>query len=231
MLIGHTDEEIDALFTENVDSLTFEELLYLGNLKEDLDDKLAVYTKTTEKFPKEWRGFNNLACVQYKKGDIAGSKTSIEKAKSLEANGTVFNNLGNVYLSEGNIEEAETSFQSATGVPEASAGQGAIAIKAGEYETAVDFFGEMCCFNAGLAKIMNGDFNGAIKAADCGNDKDNAYNFYLKAIAGARLGDTDVLFNNLRTACTKDNDLKEFAAKDMEFYKYFENDTFKTIVK
>jgi len=231
MLIGHTDEEIDALFKADPDSLTVEELLYLGNIKEDLDGKLAVYTKTTELFPKEWRGFNNLACVQYKKGDVAGSKTSIEKAKSLEANATVFNNLGNVYLSEGNYEEAETSFQSATGVPEAAAGQGALAIKAGEYSTAVDFFGELCSFNAGLAKIMNGDYDGAIQALDCGADKDNAYNFYLKAVAGARKGDTDILFNNLRTACTKDASLKELAAKDMEFFKYFENDTFKAIVK
>ncbi len=231
MLIGNTDEEIDALFASTPENLTVEELLYLGKLSTDMDKKLAVYTKTTELYAKDWRGFNNLACVQYKKGDITGSKTSIEKAKSLEANGTVFNNLGNVYLAEGNIEEAETSFQSATGVAEASLGQGVIAIKGGQYKNAVDFFGEFCSFNAGLAKLLNGDYDGAIKAADCGTDKDNAWNFYLKAVAGARKGDSDVLFNNLRTACAKNADLKEIAAKDMEFYKYLENDTFKTIVK
>lgn len=231
MLIGNTDEEIDALFASTPEELTVEELLYLGAFSTDLDKKLAVYTKTTEMYAKDWRGFNNLACVQYKKGDIAGSKTSIEKAKSLEANGTVFNNLGNVYLAEGNIEEAETNFQSATGVAEASLGQGVIAIKGGQYKNAVDFFGEFCSFNAGLAKLLNGDYDGAIQAVDCGDDKDNDWNFYLKAVAGARKGDSDVLFNNLRTACTKNADLKEIAAKDMEFYKYFENDTFKTIVK
>lgn len=231
MLIGNTDAEIDSLFNADPEKLTVEELLYLGKLSEDNAKKLAVYTKTTELFPKEWRGFNNLACIQYKEGNIAGAKTSIEKAKSLEANATVFNNLGNVALAEGDLETALTNYQSATGVPEASAGQGVIAIKAGEYDKAANFYGEGCCFNAGLAKILSGDFDGAIKAADCGADKDDAYNFYIKAIAGARKGDTDVLFNNLRTACTKDASLKELAAKDMEFYKYFENDTFKTIVK
>ncbi len=231
MLIGNTDAEIESLFTSDPAKLTVEELLYLGNLSTGLDKKLTVYTKTTELYPKEWRGFNNLACVQYKKGDVAGSKTSIEKAKSLEANGTVFNNLGNIQLAEGDLEAAETSYQSATGVAQASAGQGAIAIKAGEYKTAVDFFGEMCSFNAGLAKLMNGDYDGAIQATDCGDDKDDAYNFYLKAIAGARKGDSDILFNNLRTACTKDSSLKGLATKDMEFYKFFDNDTFKTIVK
>jgi hypothetical protein len=231
MLIGNTDAEIESLFTSDPATLTVEELLYLGNLSTGLDKKLTVYTKTTELYPKEWRGFNNLACVQYKKGDVAGSKTSIEKAKSLEANGTVFNNLGNVQLAEGDLEAAETSYQSATGVAQASAGQGVIAIKAGEYTTAVDFFGETCSFNAGLAKLMDGDYDGAIQATDCGDDKDDAYNFYLKAIAGARKGDSDILFNNLRTACTKDSSLKELATKDMEFYKFFDNDTFKTIVK
>lgn len=231
MLIGHTDEEIESLFNTDPSKLTVEELLYLGNLSTSNDKKIAVYSKTTELYPKEWRGFNNLACAQYKAGDIAASKTSIEKAKSLEANATVFNNLGNVYLSEGNMKEAETNFKSATGVPEASLGQGAIAIKNGQYKNAVDFYGSNNCFNAGLAKLMNGDYDGAVKAADGGEDKDNAYNFYLKAIAGARKNDTDLMFNNLRTACTKDASLKEFAAKDMEFFKYFENDTFKSIVK
>ncbi len=231
MLIGNTDAEIDSLFNADPAKLSVEEMLYLGAMSEDVDKKLAVYTKTTELYPKDWRGFNNLACVQCKKSDFVAARTAIDKAKSLEANATVFNVLGNVYLAEGNLEEAETSYQSATGVPAASIGQGVIAIKGGEYDKAANFFGDDCSFNAGLAKLLSGDNDGAVKATDCGSDKDDAHNFYLKAIAGARKGDTDVLFNNLRTACTKDSSLKEFAAKDMEFYKYFDNDTFKTIIK
>lgn len=55
--------------------------------------------------------------------------------------------------------------------------------------------------------------------------------FYLKAITGARQANDEVLFNNLRTAVTKDSKLKEFAKNDVEFIKYFENETFKDIVK
>lgn len=231
MNIGNTNEEIDALFTSNPEKLTVEEYLYLGNFSKTDDKKLAVYTKASQLYSTDWRCFNNLAAVQYRMGDYAAAKTSIQKAKSIEANGTVLNNLGNVYLTEGNIKEAETNFKSATGVPEASMGQGAIAIKNGQYKNAVEFYGTNSCFNAGLAKVLNGDFDGAVKAADGGMDKDDAMNYYLKAIAGARKNDTEVLFNNLRTACSKDAKLKEFAAKDMEFFKYFENDTFKSIVK
>jgi tetratricopeptide (TPR) repeat protein len=231
MNIGNTDEEIEALFTSNPEKLTVEEYLYLGNFSKTDDKKLAVYTKAAELYSTDWRCFNNLAAVQYRMGDYAAAKTSIQKAKSIEANATVLNNLGNVYLTEGNIKEAETNFKSATGVPEASMGQGVIAIKNGQYKNAVEFYGTNSCFNAGLAKVLNGDYDGAVKAADGGMDKDDAMNYYLKAIAGARKNDTEVLFNNLRTACSKDAKLKEFAAKDMEFFKYFENDTFKSIVK
>lgn len=231
MLIGNTDAEIDSLFSADPAKLSVEELLYLGKLTEDNNKKIQIYTKTTEMYPKDWRGFNNLAACQYNAGNYPAAKTAIEKAKSIEANATVFNNLGNVCLTEGNIEDAETNYKSATGVSEASVGQGVIAIKNGEYKSASEFYGEYCSFNAGLAKLLNGEYDDAVRATDCGTDKDDAYNYYLKAIAGARKNDTDLLFNNLRTACTKDASLKEFAAKDMEFFKYFDNDTFKTIIK
>lgn len=231
MLIGNTDEEIESLFANNSDKLTVEEYLYLGNLSTTDAKKLSVYTKASEKYNKDWRCFNNLAAVQYRMGDYAAARTSIEKAKSLEANATVFNNLGNVYLSSGDLKEAETNYKSATGVQEASMGQGVIAIKNGQYKNASEFYGSATCFNAGLAKLLNGENDAAIKAADLGKDKDEAMNYYLKAIAGARKNDTELMFNNLRTACTKDAKLKEFASKDMEFFKYFDNDTFKSIVK
>lgn len=231
MLIGKTDEEIDQVFAQNPETLTVEELLYLGQISTDLDKKLAVYTKTTELYPKDWRGFNNLSAVQYRKGDYQAAKTSIEKAKSLEANANVFNNLANVNLALGDVKEAETNYKSATGIPEAALGQGVIAIKQGQYKNAVDFFGESKTFNAALAQLLNKDYDKAIRTIDASDEKDDAMAYYLKAIIGARKNDSDMVFNNLRTACSKKPELKEFAANDVEFLKYFENDTFKTIVK
>ncbi|MDR2010595.1 MAG: hypothetical protein LBQ22_08955 [Bacteroidales bacterium] len=231
MLIGHTDEEINSIFDTDPSTLTMEELLYLGNMTDDNNKKLRVYTKTTELYPKDWRGFNNLGVVQYDMGNYSAAKTSIEKAKSLNANATIFNNLANVYLTENNLTEAENSYKSATGVAEASAGQGAISIKKGQYKTAVDFYGNDCSYNASLAKILNGDYDGAVKAIDCSKEKEDAMSYYLKAIVGARKGDSEMVFNNLRTATSKDSSLKAFAADDMEFYKYFDDATFKSIVK
>ena len=231
MLIGNTDAEINELFDNNVEKLSLEELIYLGKISDDLNRKLAVYTKCTELFPNEWRGFNNLGYTQYKLENYAAAKTAFEKAKSLNSNATVFNNLGTMALLDGNIESAKQNFTSATGISEASFGQGIIAIKEGNYNSAVQYFGADCSFNAGLAKLLDGKYDDAIKAAECGEDKDNAMNYYLKAVAGARKNDSDLLFNNLRTAVTKDASLKELAKTDMEFHKYFENNTFKAIVQ
>jgi tetratricopeptide (TPR) repeat protein len=231
MLIGHTDEEIKDLFNNNPSELTVEELLYLGLSTENIDERIKIYTKTTELYPKEWRGFNNLGCMQYEKGNYSAAKTALEKAKSIEANSTVFNNLANIYLTENNITEAENNYKTATGISEASIGQGAISIKKGQYKTAVDFFGSDCSYNAALAKLLNKDYDGALKAIDCSNEKEEAMSYYLKAIIGARKSDNNAVFSNLKTATGKDSKLKKLAKNDVEFFKYFEDATFKSIVE
>ncbi|MDD2199774.1 MAG: hypothetical protein PHE08_08630, partial [Bacteroidales bacterium] len=214
----------------DTDSLTQEELLYVATLYEDLNKKLEIYTAYTEKYNKDWRGFNNVGVIQYELNNIDAAKTALEKAKSLDANATVANNLGNVALLENDIEAAMEYFETATGVNEASYGLGIINIKKGVYGQAVDYFGDDCSFNAGLAKLLNGDTDGAIAAVDCATD-DNPKNYYLKAIAYARKANKDEVMNNLRNACGKDPVLKSYAAKDMEFHMYFDDPTFKEIVK
>jgi tetratricopeptide (TPR) repeat protein len=230
-LIGHTDEEIVALVDENIDSLKQEELLYAATLFEDMSKKLSIYTNYSEKFQDDWRGHNNVGAAQFELGNVEAAKTAFEKAKSAQANATVFNNMGSVELMQGNIEAAEENFKSATGVKEASIGMGIIKIKQGEYELAASYLADNCCFNAALAQLLNGDYDTAIRLAECGDDKDDAMNYYIKAVAGVRKGDTEIMFNNLRNACTKDAKLKNHAAKDVEFINYFEEQTFQNIVK
>ncbi len=230
--IGKTDDEIAAKYAEDPSQLTFKEIMHYGENTEDAAKRVEIYTKATELFPEEWSAYNNLACALYETKDFKAAKVALEKAKSKSnGNATVLNNMGNVALSEGNIEEAESNYASATGVSEASAGQGVIAIKKGQYQNASDFYGEDCSFNAGLAKVLNKENDNAMKALDCGEDKDDAMNYYLKAVVSARKSDNEGVFNNLRTACQKDSKLKEFAANDVEFINLFENDTFKSIVK
>ncbi len=230
--IGKTDEEIAAKYAENASELNFKEIMHYGEITKDAAKRVEIYTKATELFPEEWSAYNNLACALYETKDYKAAKTAIEKAKAKSnGNATVLNNLGNVALAEGNIDEAEANFSSATGVNQASAGQGIIAIKKGQYANAANFFGDDCSFNAGLAKVLNKDNENAMKALECGDDKDDAMNYYLKAVICARNANNEGVFNNLRTACQKDSKLKDFAAKDVEFINLFENETFQSIVK
>jgi len=55
--------------------------------------------------------------------------------------------------------------------------------------------------------------------------------YYVKAVVGARKQDSDMLFNNLRTAIEKNADLKQTAATDVEFRRYKEDATFTSIVE
>ncbi|HOE05172.1 MAG TPA: tetratricopeptide repeat protein [Bacteroidales bacterium] len=231
MLIGNTDDEIKAIYAKNSDELAQEEFLYCAFLYTDNNKKLEIYTKYTEKFNKDWRGFNNLGVVQYELNNLTASKTALEKAKSLNANATIFNNLGNVCLGLGEIEAAKEYYASATGIKEASFGQGIISVKEGKYKAATEYFGSDCSFNNALALLLNKNYDDAIAKASCGPEKENAMNYYLKAIAYARKGNKDEMFNNLRTAVSKDDSLKGKAKNDMEFFKYFEDATFKEIIK
>ena len=230
--IGHTDDEIAKIYKEDPSKLTFEEIMHYGETTEDAAKRVEIYTKATELFPNEWSAYNNLGAALYETKDYQAAKNALTKAKSLSnGNATVLNNMGNIALSEGNIAEAETNYASATGVSEASAGQGVIAIKKAQYANASNFYGDDCSFNAGLAKVLNKENDAALKALNCGEEKEDAMNYYLKAVVCARKTDAEGVFNNLRTACQKDSSLKDFAAKDVEFLNWFENETFKSIVK
>jgi tetratricopeptide (TPR) repeat protein len=230
--IGKTDEEIAKQYKDDPSLLSFTEIMHYGEITEDASKRVEIYTKATELYPNEWSAYNNLGAALYETKDYVAAKTALSKAKSLSnGNATVLNNMGNIALSEGNVAEAEANYSSATGVNEASAGQGVIAIKKAQYANASNFYGDDCSFNAGLAKVLNKENDAALKALDCGAEKDDAMNYYLKAVVCARKTDNEGVFNNLRTACQKDSSLKDFAAKDVEFINLFENETFKSIVK
>ncbi|MEA3446988.1 MAG: OmpA family protein [Bacteroidota bacterium] len=232
MLIGHSDDEIKQLVNEDIDSLKKEELMYAGTLFDDNNKKLTIYQEFVSQYPDDWRGHNNVGVVQFELENYEAAATAFEKAKNANANATVHNNMGAVELINDNLDKAQENFTSATGVGDAvSYNMGIVKIKQADYEQAVSYFGDNCCFNAALANVLNGNLDEAVRLAECGDDKDEAMNYYIKAVAGVRKSDTELMYNNLRTACTKDASLKQHAAKDVEFIDYFEQQTFKNIVE
>ncbi|HBS87627.1 MAG TPA: hypothetical protein DEA97_13775 [Bacteroidales bacterium] len=231
--VGHSDEELNMLFDTNPDSLKAEEILYTATLTKDANRKLKVYQFYAKKFSNDWRGHNNVGMAYIMLNKVSDAKSAFEEARKLDDKNTIIqNNLGVVSLMEGNVPDAETKFKSASGAGnEVNYNLGIVNIKKANYEAAVGFFGSECTFNGALALVLNGKQDEAIKKIDCAENNDQAIMYYLKAVAGARKGDSDVMFNNLRAAVSKDASFAEKAKKDMEFFKFFGDDTFKSIVK
>lgn len=231
--IGYSDEEITNIFNTKPDSLKPEELLYAATLTNDNKQKLNVYNKFMEIYPNDWRGPNNAGAMNVLLGNIDKAKELFDKAKQKDENNIIIeNNFGVVDLLQGNMEKAEEHFVAASGAgDEVNYNMGILKVKQGDYNSAITYFGNSCSFDAALAKLLNQDYDGSIKTIDCSSNKDEAMMFYLKAVNGARKADTEIMYNSLRLALEKDASLNKLAKSDMEFSKYFNDDTFKSIVK
>lgn len=231
-VIGKSDEEISELAMNNPSELEQEEILYAATLTDDLDEQLEIYEAALDQYSNSWRAQNNVGVVLFNQGEVEEAKAAFEKANDMEANqAEVVNNLGVVALFENDLEAAEEYFDSAAGAGDALDNNlGVLAIINGNYDEAVRYFGNKNSCNAALAKLLNGDYDAALSTLNA-NNKEIGIKHYLKAIIGARTNDTDMMFDELRNAVELDNELKEVAATDMEFARYFEDSSFKEIVQ
>lgn len=230
--IGKSDAEITNLASSNPSELNVEELLYAATLTEDGATKVKLYKEAASQYPNDWRTHNNVGYALYNNGDYAAAKVAFEKANSVKANQpVVMNNLGAIALQDGDVEKAEEYFGSAAGAgKELDNNLGVIALKKGQYDQAVRYFGNSTSNNAALARILNKDYSGATATLNA-NTAEVSKKYYLKAVVGARTNDSNMVFDNLRKAVELDSDNKAEAATDMEFAKYFEDATFKSIVQ
>ena len=227
---GFSDAELLQLAETKADTLSVEELLYTSALIQDLNKKAALLEKGAAKF-NDVRVKNNLGYVLIQLGKLDEAKTALEAAKAIENNDAVKTNLGAIALSKGDVAGAEELFTAALGAGEApNYNLGIINIIKGKYDIALTYFGNVQDYNAALAKLLNKNYEAAISTLGASKDE-SAGAYYLKAVLGARTENTDMIFNNLRTAVGKDIKLKAYALKDAEFLKYFTNDTFKSIVQ
>jgi tetratricopeptide (TPR) repeat protein len=229
--VGYSDEELAELVKNDVATLNLEELLYSATLFKELDKKLACYKQAVEIAPKCVRAHNNLACVLIEQGDLAGAKKSLASAKELKDHNIIKNNLGVVAFLEKDIEGAEELFTSAMGAgDEVNYNLGIIKIMQGDYEAAQNYYGGSINCNSALTKVLLGSYGQAIEIIDKIEDPDGRA-YYIKAVAGARDGNPEIVFNALRTSVAKQPKFKARAAKDLEFGQWFEDAAFQEIVK
>jgi len=229
-IVGLSDSEINAQFDSDPSKLKLEEILYAGTLTQDANRKLSIYQAAARYYPNDCRTKNNFGVALLNLGRTDEAKTALNEAKSIEDNATVKNNLAVVALREGNLAVAEELLNAAGATDDVKFNLGTIAIIQGKYNEAISHFGNQVEVNAALAKLLAKQNDAALSTLNSVKS-DDALVYYLKAIVGARTQNSDLLMNNLRTACSKSNELKANAQKDAEFGKYLQDNTFKSIVQ
>ena len=218
--IGRSDEEINAAFDANEDSLSVDELLYAATLTQDNARKEAIYKRTIQKYPSDYRAYNNLGKMAYAAGDLNAAENYFKQAASKNANAAEVNtNLGLVALTKGNVAEAETYLSKSTGADTANEALGNLYIKQGQYDRAVQAFGDTKTNSAALAQILAKDYNKAKNTLNAVKNPD-AYTDYLMAIVGARTNNADLVKSSMDKVAQKDAALAAAAQNDREFAKY-----------
>ena len=229
-IIGKSDDEIASLASSNPKELTLEELLYAATLTNDNGKKEVIYTKATELFPNDYRAFNNLGKLAYQAGNIDKAESYLKKAANIQAAPEVNMNLGLVALAKGDKSAAESYLGKASGAKELGETMGNLYIAQGQYERAVNSFGDAKTNSAALAQILAKDYNKA-KNTLASVEKPDAYTEYLMAVLGARTNNSSMVTSSLKSAVAKDSSLAKKAASDLEFAKYFTNADFMSIIQ
>lgn len=229
-IIGKSDEEIAQLADTDAKQLTVEELLYAATLTKDPAKKEAIYTKATQIYPNDFRGFNNLGKLAYEAGNLEKAESYFKKAASISNAPEVNNNLGLIALIKGDKAASESYLSKASGSKELNEALGNLYIAQGQYDRAVNAFGDTKTNSAALAQILAKDYNKAKSTLDAVETPD-AYTDYLKAVLGARTNNSSMVTSSLKSAVAKNPALAKKAASDLEFAKYFTDADFVNIIK
>ena len=219
-IIGRSDEEINEAFDTDAKVLSVEELLYAATLTNDNARKESIFKKTTDLYPNDFRAYNNLGELAFAAGDAAKAESYFKQAASKNANAPEVNaNLGLCELVKNNVASAEAYLGKATGASAANEALGNLYIKQGQYQRAVNAFGDAKTNSAAQAQILAKDYNKAKATLQAIQNKD-AMTDYLMAIVGARTNNSSLVSSSIKSAIAKDPAMAIKAANDREFAKF-----------
>ena len=215
-----TDEEIATLSTTTPEVLDVKELLFSATLTNDAAAKEDIYNKAVE-LHSDWRGYNNIACMQIANGDLNTAMVYLNKAASISSeNSDISTNKGIIAARIGELANAQVLFDKAN---TSELNQATLDIRQGEYKKAARFFKNGKSHNAVLAQVLNG------KNSTC--NEATAACHYLNAIAAARSGENDAVISNLTNAITANANYKVEATLDLEFVNLRTNEAFIALIK
>lgn len=229
-IIGKTDEElILAVRSNKLNDLSIEELLYAATLENAPVE--TIYTFVTQKYPSDYRGWNNLGAFYYANNQIDGANTAFNKALQVAPRSAETNmNLALLSLAQENTSKAQELLGFASGANTLNETLGLLYIKNGDYNKAVQSFGDIKTDNAALAQILTKNYSKAQQTLDAVKDK-TATTYYLSAIIAARTNNTSGVVQGLKQAIAADPAYGSYAAQDLEFAKFTTNSTIQNLLK
>ena len=217
--VGRSDDQILQQIKDDATKLSIEELLYGAALKEDLNLQEDIYKLATEVYPNDARAYNNLATIQYARGNYDAARQYIQKAQSLASTlPETQANLGMLALKAGDIKTAEQYIAAATGANGLAEVLGNLHLAQGNYAQAEQDFSEIYSNSAALAQILNKNYASAAVTLKYVKNPD-ATTDYLKSVLSARMGNLDDAAEALRAAISKDRSYAKYAANDLELIK------------
>ena len=214
--VGRSDEQIQEQLKADASKLNVEEMLYAAALTDNANEKENIYKTTTKLYPNDARAYNNLATIEYAKGNYDAAKKFVEQAQQVSAKiPEAAANLGLLALQKGDIQNAEALIAKASGANGLNEVMGNLNLAKGNYAQAEQDFKDIYSNSAALAQILNKNYASAavtlkyIKNGDATTD-------YLKAILAARMGNTSDATEALRSAVAKDPNYAKYSATDLE---------------
>ena len=214
--VGRSDEQIQQQLKADPKKLSTDEILYAATLTNDARAKEDIYKLATKVYPNDARAYNNIATMEYAAGNLDAAKSYIEQAQKVSANlPEAAANLGLIALQKGDLQTAEDYIAKATGANGLAEVLGNLNLAKGNYAQAEQDFKDVYSNSAALAQILNKNYASAavtlkyIKNPDATTD-------YLKAILGARMGNTVDAAQALQAAIAKDPSYAKYAANDIE---------------
>ena len=217
-VVGRSDDQILSQINTDPSKLTIEELLYGANLISNDNAKEAVYKKAAELYPNDARALNNIAMIEYAKGNYSEAQKWAQKALSVNSNLAEANaNLGMLALQQGNVQQAENYIAKATGANGLNEVLGNLHLAQGKYAQAEQDFKNLNpnTNSAALAQIMNKNYAQAAQTLAKVQNADGVTE-YLKALVAARSGNNSEAAAALKAAIAKDPTLSTYAAQDLE---------------
>ena len=213
--IGRSDEQIMDQLKADANKLSIEEILYGAALQDDANAQEDIYKIATEIYPSDGRAYNNIATIEFAKGNYEAARQYLQKAQGVEESKA---NLGLLALKNGDVATAEQLIASASNANGIAEILGNLNLAKGNYAQAEQNFTDIYSNSAALAQLMNKNYAAAATTLKYIKNPD-AITSYLKALLNARMGNTADASEALREAIQKDPSLASYAANDLELIK------------